>query len=152
MRSSVEQTNNINRNKCESLVPDHLECISEYENLKYLAKQSHDFKFADEYKKSLVKLQAKFDNKSVADFWPEFSKAKSCYKIRSGKKKPEAKYTSKLNFTDDQKFITINQSQQNFLRYDNGDKNGNRIVIFYSDAAAELLENVEEYYSRGVLS
>ena len=61
-------------NKCESLIPDQLECISEYEKLKYLAKQSDDFTFADEYKKSLVRLHTKFENKSIADFWPELSK------------------------------------------------------------------------------
>ncbi|CAF0709786.1 unnamed protein product [Brachionus calyciflorus] len=133
--------------KCTSLIPDHLECILEYENLKYLAKMSDDFKFSEEYKKSLMLLQAKFDNKSISEFWPNFSKAKSCcYKIRSSRKISEPKCPNKLTITEDQKFITINNQQQQFLKYDNNNRNGNRILIFYSDSAAELLENAEEYH------
>ena len=52
-------------------------------------------------------------------------------------------------FLEEQKFITINYTKQTFLRYDNGNKTGNRIAIFFSDSAAEIMEQSEEYHIDG---
>ena len=120
--------------ECIEMLPVQMECIREYEYLKYLAKTLDDFKFAEQYKHCLNRLQPKLDNRDIAEFWIKESSAKNCCsKIRSKRKKTEPKSTDKLTFTEQQKFITINNKQEPFLRYDNEDKNGNRIAVFYSN-------------------
>lgn len=116
--------------------------------MKYLAKTSGDFKFSEQYKLSLESLQKKFDNRAVAEFWVKEETAKNCCKkIRSKNKKLEPTSNNKLIFDNEQKFIEVNHKQQVFLRFDNENKNGNR--IFYSNSAAELMEQSEEYHIDG---
>ena len=44
-----------------------------------------------------------------------------------------------LQLRDDMKIITVNGVQQMFLQYDNECQQGNRILIYYSERAAERL-------------
>ncbi|CAF0762114.1 unnamed protein product [Brachionus calyciflorus] len=56
-----------------------IECIKEYENIKYLAKMSDNFNFQDSYQKKTAELQTKLDPRAVAEHCPPLSTAKSCY-------------------------------------------------------------------------
>ncbi|CAF0952791.1 unnamed protein product [Brachionus calyciflorus] len=50
--------------KCMTMLPVEMECLKEYENLKFLAKTNVEFKFSDQYKKRLDRLQQNYDNPS----------------------------------------------------------------------------------------
>ncbi|RNA00083.1 hypothetical protein BpHYR1_014869 [Brachionus plicatilis] len=63
--------------KCVEMFPVQMECIRENEHLKHLAKTCDEFKFVDQYKLCLRRLQLKFDNRAVADFWVKEVTAKT---------------------------------------------------------------------------
>ena len=45
--------------ECVLMLPVQIECIKEYENLKYLAKKSENFNFQGSYQKKTAELQNK---------------------------------------------------------------------------------------------
>ncbi|CAF0949225.1 unnamed protein product [Brachionus calyciflorus] len=135
---------------CERKLPVQIECEREYEKLKNQAKIEDHFNFSDQYKQYLQSLQAKYDNREIAEFWPSEERAKNtCYCIRYNKKQVDPISSSYLVVNEIQKTINVNNERQSFLRYDNNNQNGNRILIFFSDVGAEILEKTEEYHIDG---
>ena len=75
-------------------------------------------------------LQSENDPGLVAQFFPSESTARvTCSKVRKKYYGSETDETSSFVILEQQKEITINQEKQPFLRFDNQDKHGNRILI-----------------------
>jgi hypothetical protein len=47
------------------------------------------------------------------------------------------------------KFITVNGQQELFLQYDNQDKTGNRILVFFSETGAKIVDEAKEWHIDG---
>ncbi|RNA16054.1 Ragulator complex LAMTOR3 [Brachionus plicatilis] len=147
---TVDANNSHKNGKCKRLCQISIECNRQYETLKFESGNVNSFSFSHRYRELLQPLQAKFDPKIVSEFFPSESRARAaCDKIRAKNKIKEPKSTSELQITDDIKFQTINQEKELFLRYDNQSVNGNRILIFMSNTAIEILRKAEEYHFDG---
>ncbi|CAF0941473.1 unnamed protein product [Brachionus calyciflorus] len=95
-------------------------------------------------------LQAKYDPSLVAEAFPSEETARvTCSTNKSKSSKKDLKKSLRLEISDELKHIQINNQQQLFLRFNNYDKNGDRIVIFLSGTAIEILQKAEEYHLDG---
>ncbi len=118
-------------------------CKIQYETLKFNARQTK-FNFNKEYDSATEKLRKTLNEVDVALHWPALLTAKSTIgsirkKYVSDKSTRVAKAKS-LKLSDDMKTITVDNKEQIFLQYDNDCKKGNRILIFYSERATEILK------------
>jgi hypothetical protein len=57
--------------------------------------------------------------------------------------------TKTLTIDEELKFITMENEKQLFLRFDNDDKNGNRILIFFSATSMEMMRDSTEWHVDG---
>jgi len=112
-----------------------------------------EFKFAYDYDEALKELQVDNDNDIVAQFWPEKNAAAQCIRtIRYRNRQiilSVAVSTETLEIDDDMQYIIVNQDKKAFLRFDNQDKTGNRILIFFSDKGAEIMQVAKEWHMDG---
>ena len=80
----------------------------------------------------------------MAQFFPNKTTAKSTISsIRKkffGDKSTRVSKAKDLVLSEDMKYITVNGVEQLFVQYDNECKLGNRILIFYSDRATDILK------------
>ena len=111
------------------------------------------FKFARDYDDALKELQVDHDNDIIAQFWPEKKKATKCIDtIRQRNRNlttAVALCTETLEISDDMKYIIINKEQKLFLQFDNQDQTGNRILVFFSNKGAEIMESSNEWHMDG---
>ncbi|CAF0894177.1 unnamed protein product [Brachionus calyciflorus] len=132
--------------KCLRMFPIQILCIKEYETLKNEAKSHLNFTFSQRYRSILQELQAKNDPIQVAIYFPTEETARGTFsKIRAKLYSNEAKDTANLDIPDELKSIAVNREKQAFLRFDNQNKNGDRIILFLSETAAEILQKSQEY-------
>ncbi|CAF0895975.1 unnamed protein product [Brachionus calyciflorus] len=102
--------------ECKKMCQVELECMMQYEILKYEFGTDTKFSFANRYSELLSETQAKYDPKLVSEFFPSEAKARSaCSEIREKNNIKEAKVTKELEITDKQKFIQINQVKELIL-------------------------------------
>jgi hypothetical protein len=126
-------------------------CIIKYEELKDKCIQP-GFKFAIEYPQALLELQALYDSRLVSEFWPNMIKAENC--IESIRRRQDGSIvvaidTESLEISDDLKYITHNQEKKLFLQYDNQDMTGNRILVYFSDTGAQIMDAAKEWHIDG---
>ncbi len=57
--------------------------------------------------------------------------------------------TGTIVIDDDMQYIIENQDKKAFLRFDNQDKTGKRILIFFSDKGAEIMQVAKEWHMDG---
>ena len=57
----------------------------------------------------------------------------------------------KFEMSDDMMYITVNHVKKIFLRYDNQDQTGNRILVFFSDIGAKIIMHQRNGISTGHL-
>jgi hypothetical protein len=57
--------------------------------------------------------------------------------------------TKTLTIDEELKFITVENEMQLFLRFDNDDKNGNRILKFFSATSMEMMRDSTEWHVDG---
>ncbi|RNA02866.1 hypothetical protein BpHYR1_021018, partial [Brachionus plicatilis] len=102
------------------------------------------------YGEGLQQLQGQYDPQLVAQYYPKEPTARvTCSKNKSKISPVEPKNSSLLDIKNDQKTILINGEQEMFLRFDNEDKNKNRILLFISSTGIEILQKAEEYHLDG---
>ncbi|CAF0894096.1 unnamed protein product [Brachionus calyciflorus] len=102
------------------------------------------------YREMVQMLQANYDPNLVAEALPSEETARvTCSTNKSKSSKKDLKSSLSLEISDELKLIQISNQQQLFLRFDNYDKKGDRIVIFLSDTAIEILQKAEEYHLDG---
>ena len=46
-------------------------------------------------------------------------------------------------------YIIVNKEKKYFLRFNNQDLTGNRIILFFSDVGAEIMSNSKEWHIDG---
>ena len=118
-----------NAMKCLKMSPVQIICQKEYEILKHKSKNDASFKFAQCYRGVLQSLQAEHDPKLVAEYFPKEESARvTCSSSNKSTRDPSTTYDFEI--MDDHKYLTINQEKQLFLRFDNQNKQGKRILIF----------------------
>ncbi|CAF0992723.1 unnamed protein product [Brachionus calyciflorus] len=115
-----------------------------------MAECEKGFNFCYSYNCLLQELQSKYESRSIAEFWPSETTARNtCYHIFYSRKEVECRSFANLEINEQQKYITLNNGRQLFLKYDNMNKSGNRILIFMSDISSEILEKSEEIHMDG---
>ena len=50
------------------------------------------------------------------------------------------------------KYIVVNDSEKIFLRFDNEDKTGNRVLIFFSEEGAKIMVESKEWNIDGTFN
>jgi len=121
-------------------------CLISYETLKFNARHK-SFRFSSSYDTITAELRSQLNSVDVSRHWPTKVRAEST--IKSIRKKYVNNNSTRvakakdLTLSDDMKNIIINGQEQLFLQYDNECKNGNRILIFYSDQGTEILKASE---------
>ena len=120
-----------------------MRCRIKYEKLKFEARMQ-SFQFSKDYAVALASLRKDLNETDVAQFFPKKTTAKSTISsIRRkflGDKSTRVKKAKDLVLSADMKYITMNGEEQLFVQYDNECKLGNRILIFYSDRATDILK------------
>ena len=141
------------KNTCILIGPPEVACIIKYEELKTKCLEP-GFIFAKQYPQSLLELQKDYDNKVIASHWPSKATAKECIKsIR--RRRDQTLLTSipvnteTLELSEDMQYIIVNKVKKLFLQYDNQDKTGNRILVFFSDTGAEIMKAATNWHIDG---
>jgi hypothetical protein len=120
-------------------------CNIKYEQLKFDARKP-EFGFSKQYTAYEKELRQIMNENDVAKYYPIKKCAKSTIDgirkkyVSLAKAKCNVKSTKDLIISDDMKTIIVDNKVVGFLQYDNESKNGNRILIFFSDEAVNILE------------
>ena len=125
-----------------------IDCIKEYFDLKDRA-SCGDFLFSKEYDEMLARLHTKHDPKLVTNFVEDKNVSRECTNYIRRNNGASATSTETLEVSEDMKFIIINKEKKHFLRYDNDDKTGNRILVFFSDEGAKIMFESKEWHING---
>jgi hypothetical protein len=136
---------------CKAIEPIQAACIIKYEELKDKCLEP-GFIFAKQYPQSLRELQSQHDNRIVSLFWPKPKEAENCIaSIRRRRNQTQVVPISAetLIIDDEMKFISVNNEQKLFLQYDNQDTTGNRILVFFSETGAKMMESSNEWHMDG---
>ena len=124
-------------------------CLIKYEELKDSCTKP-GFKFAKYYDDAIKELQSLYDPNLLSEFWPPKKIAENCTEsIRRRKRElitAIAISAETLEIDDDMKYIIVNKERKIFLQFDNQDKTGNRILIFFSETGAEIMQESKEWY------
>jgi hypothetical protein len=92
----------------------------------------------------------------ISEYWPNKSAAQCCIKSIRRRRLDEtviiAIDTQSLEISDDMKFITVNGQQELFLQYDNQDKTGNRILVFFSETGAKIVDEAKEWIFQTIIN
>ncbi len=119
-------------------------CNIKYEQLKFDARKP-EFGFTKQYNAYEKELRQIMNENDVAKYYPIKKCAKSTIDgirkkyVSLPKAKCNVKSTKDLIISDDMKTIMVDNKVVGFLQYDNESKNGNRILIFFSDEAVNIL-------------
>ena len=62
---------------------------------------------------------------------------------------PTTVNTQSLEISDDMTYIIVNKEKKLFLRFDNQDLTGNRILVFFSDVGDQIMSNSKEWHIDG---
>ena len=119
-----------------------IDFIKEYFDLKDRA-SCGDFLFSKEYDEMLARLHTKHDPKLVANFVEDKNVSRECTNYIRRNNGASATSTETLEVSEDMKFIIINKEKKHFLRYDNDDKTGNRILVFFPTKEPRLCSNLK---------
>lgn len=98
------------KSTCYEWCEIQIECTIQYNHLKDICLLPN-FSFASEYENLLTILQSKYDNASVAKYWPSKETANQCVKTIRRRNKGVIKNT--LNSSDMQLFESINTAMAN---------------------------------------
>jgi hypothetical protein len=108
------------------------------------------------YAEALQELQKNFNNREVSCYWINEEAARNCInairramKKDKTKRRKQAKSSKDLVLDDNCKFITVNNQKEEFLQYDNNNKDGNRLIIFFSTTSMEIMRDSDNWHIDG---
>jgi hypothetical protein len=137
---------------CNLLLTIEIECSIEYEGLKHDAKNKDTFGFTEEYARRLESLIKKYPIVEVSKYFPRKDTARSTCKTLKGSNIEtikNVKNTRDLIITEAAKFIKMEGVDDLFLQFDNEDKEGNRILIFFTRVNADMMALAIELHFDG---
>ncbi|RMZ95560.1 hypothetical protein BpHYR1_038462 [Brachionus plicatilis] len=130
---------------CKKFFPGQAICLQKYEELRTKQELIQTLalpKIQSVNSKSTISIRSEI----VADFFPREEIARV---ICSKNKNKNVPTEPSLELSDDQKTILVNGQKETFLRFDNQNKDKNRVLIFISNTGIEILKKAEEYHLDG---